>query len=158
MLTHEEFTALILALAQHNDVALPLTIISGAMSKPLEDDPEHAHELADTYDVFVMSRDGKATQWYHGSDLMAIESALARIPYGQEDIYVTFRGPELYALTEPRVIAFTNAYDGAVEYATSAHACYMGSRKREAPLITSFGYYKLLGTYFGPLQFVYTYF
>jgi len=155
MLTHEEFTSLILEAAQDKENTLPIWIASGVMTTRYEGDlDEQAHELVSRYDY----DDAAMTVWYEGSDLADIETALKRMPYGREDILVDFQiYPTFYALTEPRTIAFTSAYDDSVEYMTAAHLCNMGHQKREAPIPTQFSSYKLLRKYYGVVQLAYEY-
>jgi len=158
MLAHEEFTSLVLELAQDSTVTFPLTIASGVMTYEREDDLRNAHELtgADGY-----SLDDSTTTWYSGSDHAEIKGALQRLSYGQADICAGFHlYPTLYALTAPRLLAFTSSNSSDVQYLTAAHICMMGSRKLPAPFPTPFSYhyYEILDKYYGPLQLVYTHF
>jgi hypothetical protein len=144
-------------MAQDSKVDLPVVIASGVMSYPLEADPEGEYELMSGY--AISDDDDTMTVRYSGSEYAEMKVALERLPYGQEDILVSFCiYPTLYALKEPHMIAFTNAYDDDVEYLTAAHICEMGSQKRTAPLPTSFSYHKLLKKYYGAVQLAFTYF
>jgi len=182
MLTHDEFIAPVLELTQDSSVDFPALIASGPMTELRDNDPQGAHTLVPVFVPWALKSDATAvasmtfpfegTQyfaneigpeenamvWYLGSDQAAIRATLASMPYGEADIFVGFQVyPSLFALTEPRLIAYTNSYDDTVEYLTAAHICKMGHHKREAPLPNEFSYYKTLKKYYGAaLQLAFT--
>lgn len=165
-LSQVDFTQMILALCAAPGAELPLSIYSGTLTAPVEDDPLSPPEAVTIETPFdndaslpfprllprkPWDREGVAiTAWYHGSESAAIEEAMYAIPYGQEPICVTFQMyPKIVVLPAALPICFSNAWTGERRYRVASHMCRAAHQKGEIPHWLSISFAPTIERYYG---------
>ena len=165
-LSQADFTQMILALCAALQAELPLTISSGTLTTPVEDDPEAPAgaviiESPSHFDASLpfprllprqeWEREGTAiTAWYDGSDLAAIEQALRAMPYGQEPVQVKFQiYPDITVLPAARPVIFVNSWTGERAYHVASHICQVALQKGAAPEWLEVPFAAIIERYYG---------